>query len=342
MAWPNRPDDCPLDRAGAIESEAADRAAAQERGTRMRPDLRVGFIGLGNLGEPMATQVARSGFDLTVCDVRPEPVERLVRLGARSAGTVGELAKGCNVILVAVVDDRQVVDVLLGDDGSQGLLDLAPPGSIVVLHSTIHPLTCCRLHDAGLSRRIDVLDAPVTGGPAAAETGSLSVMVGGSAAALERCLPVLLAMGDEVTRLGEAGAGQVAKIANNVALAITLRAVHEALSFAEASGVPPGEMLALLGKGAASSWVVDNWSLIGENVRNYQAGGASGVADLTYKDLSLALSIAHGNRLALTATALTAQLLVDPYRAAEEFARSSHQPAENEDVGDFAASAGNA
>ena len=221
---------------------------------------RVGFIGLGNLGEPMAMQVAKAGFDLTVFDIRPDPIARLVALGAKEADSIDALAMRCDVILVAVVDDKQVSDVLLGGSGSTGVLRIAKPGSTVVLHSTVHPDTCRALNSTAAARRIDLLDAPVSGGPRGAQTGSLSIMVGGSASALNRCRAVLLAMGDHVTHLGDLGAGQIAKVANNVALAITMRAVHEALAFAESNGVNPETMRQLLTWGAANSWVAENWS----------------------------------------------------------------------------------
>ena len=284
---------------------------------------RVGFIGLGNLGEPMAAQVAKAGFDLTVFDVRPEPIARLVTIGAHAVDSIDVLAARCDVILVAVVDDKQVSDVLLGGSGSLGVLRIAKAGSTVVLHSTVHPDTCRQLSATALARQIDLLDAPVSGGPRGAQTGSLSIMVGGSESALDRCRTVLLAMGDHVTFLGETGTGQVAKIANNVGLAITMRAVHEALAFAQANGVDPETMRQLLTWGAADSWVAENWSTIGGTVVSYQAGGAQGVANLTFKDLSFALSIAHDRQLALPGTALSAQLLADPYRAAEIFVTTS-------------------
>ena len=280
---------------------------------------RVGFIGLGNLGEPMAAQVAKAGFDLTVFDVRPDPVARLVAIGAKAADSIASLAMHCDVILVAVVDDKQVCEVLQGDSNAFGVLKIATPGSIVVLHSTVHPDTCRALSATAALRQIDLLDAPVSGGPRGAQTGSLSIMVGGPQTALDRCRAVLLAMGDHVTHLGESGTGQIAKLANNVALAITMRAVHEALALAETNGVGPETMRELLTLGAANSWVAENWSGIGNTVAHYQAGGAQGVANLTFKDLSLALSIAHNSLIALPATAVTAQVLAEPYRSAEKF-----------------------
>jgi 3-hydroxyisobutyrate dehydrogenase-like beta-hydroxyacid dehydrogenase len=284
---------------------------------------RVGFIGLGNLGEPMAIQVAKAGFDLTVYDIRPDPVARLVGIGAKEADSIVALAERCDVILVALVDDKQVSDVLLGGSDAPGVLGIAKPGSTVVLHSTVHPDTCRALSSTAAARQIDLLDAPVSGGPHGAQTGSLSIMVGGPEAALNRCRAVLLAMGDHVTHLGDSGAGQIAKLANNVALAITMRAVHEALALAETNGVSPETMRQLLTWGAANSWAAENWSAIGDAVVHYQAGGAQGVANLTFKDLSLALSIAHDSLLALPATAVTAQVLAEPYQAAEIFVRAS-------------------
>lgn len=281
--------------------------------------LKVGFIGLGNFGEPMATRVAMAEFDLTVFDLREEPMRRLEQRGAHRADSVQSLAKSCNIIQIAVVNDLQVVDLVLGDSDSAGILDAAAPGTAILVHSTIHPDTCRRLADAGAAQHIDVLDAPVTGGLAAATSGALSVLVGGSTTAFQACRPVLDAVGTTITHLGPSGAGQLAKLANNVGIAVTMRAVYEAVSFARANGIAEGQMLELLGTGAARSWVADNWASIGHTAAHYQAGGVRGVSNLTYKDLSLALSIAHDNELAMPATALTAQLIDEPYCAAADF-----------------------
>ncbi|WAJ44273.1 NAD(P)-dependent oxidoreductase [Mycobacterium sp. Aquia_216] len=280
--------------------------------------LRVGFIGLGNFGEPMATRVALAGLDLVVFDLRDEPMTRLERCGARSVASVESMAQSCDIIQIAVVNDQQVTNLLIGDAESPGIIERAASGSIILVHSTIHPDTCRRLSAVAATKRIEVLDAPVTGGPAAAASGALSVMVGGSAAAVETCRPVLDAIGTTITHLGASGAGQLAKLANNIGIAMTMRAVHESLSFASANGIPADQMLGLLGHGAASSWVAENWLTIGHTAAHYQAGGVQGVADLTYKDLWLALSIAHDSRLALPGAALAAQLIAEPYCAAAE------------------------
>lgn len=288
--------------------------------------LRVGFIGLGNFGEPMATRVALAGFDLVVFDLRAEPMTRLEQCGARRVESVESLAQRCEIIQIAVVDDKQVTNLLIGDAESPGIIERAAPGSVVLVHSTIHPDTCRRLSAFGGTKRIEVLDAPVTGGPAAAASGALSVMIGGSAAAVETCRPVLDAIATTITHLGPSGAGQLAKLANNIGIAVTMRAVHESLSFARANGIPADQMLTLLGNGAARSWVADNWVAIGNTAAQYQAGGVQGVANLTYKDLWLALSIAHDNQLALPGTVLTAQLIAEPYCAAAELNDSYADP----------------
>ncbi len=280
--------------------------------------LRVGFIGLGNFGEPMATRVAQAGFDLAVFDLRDEPITRLEESGAHRAASVESLAQSCGILQIAVVNDQQVTALLMGDADSPGIVDRARPGTIVLVHSTIHPDTCRRIAAAAAAKQIEVLDAPVTGGPAAAASGTLSVMIGGSAAAIEVCRPVLDAVGTTITHLGPSGAGQLAKLANNIGIAITMRAVHESLSFAAANGIPADRMLGLLGLGAARSWVADNWVAIGRSATQYQAGGVQGVANLTYKDLSLALAIAHDTQLALPGTALTAQLIAESFSAAAE------------------------
>ena len=199
----------------------------------------------------------------------------------------------------------------------------AQPGSVVVVHSTVHPDTCRELCAVARENQIELLDAPVTGGPGGAQTGSLSIMVGGSESALDRCRPVLDAMGTHVSWLGDPGSGQLAKIANNLGLAMTMRAVHEAVVFAAANEISPTKMIELLGWGTCDSWVVQNWSTIGRSAAHYQAGGPRGVANLTYKDLALALSIAHSRGVALPGTGLTAQLVAEPYLSAAGYAEAT-------------------
>jgi 3-hydroxyisobutyrate dehydrogenase-like beta-hydroxyacid dehydrogenase len=282
----------------------------------MRKAGSVGFIGLGTMGEPMAANIVGAGIRLTVFDVRADPMDRLARLGAVPARSVCELAASCDVILTAVVDEVQVASVLIGTDDQPGALRAVLPGTVVVVHSTVGPAACRRLDAAARNVGARLLDAPITGGPGGAAAGTLSILVGGEPEDLAICQDVFDATSTEVIHLGPVGMAQLAKVANNCVLAITMQAVHEAIGLARNVGLDPEAMLHVLRSGAGESWVARNWAAIGASAADYP-GGVDGVADLTYKDLALALSAAHDARVAMPVTALTAQQLRDPYVTAQ-------------------------
>jgi 3-hydroxyisobutyrate dehydrogenase-like beta-hydroxyacid dehydrogenase len=258
----------------------------------------------------MASNVARAGFSLVVFDVRSEAYPALEALGAKPAMSPRDVAERADVVLVNVVNDAQVRSVLLGDDG---VLDGLRPGGAVVVHSTIHPATCRELAAEARGRDIGFLDAPFSGGAAAAENGKLSLMVGGSDAVLEQCRPVLDAMAAAVFHVGDVGMGEAAKITNNAVLSVILEATHEGLALSRASGIDDDVMLAILCASAGESWVSRNWHAIAQTTAAYP-GGARGMADLVTKDLNLALAIAHDVRVALPAVALTTQFLEATYQ----------------------------
>jgi 2-hydroxy-3-oxopropionate reductase len=268
---------------------------------------RIGFIGLGAMGEPMAANVAKAGFPLTVFDVRPEPLERLEGLGATVAGSARALAERSDIVLLAVVDDTQV-DATLHDGG---VLDALAPGSVVVVHSTIHPSTCRRLGALAAERDIGFLDAPISGGANGAEAGTLAIMVGGEATTLETCRDVLDAMAGNVFHVGGPGMGEVAKITNNVVLAVVLQGTLEGLRLAKWSGIDERTMLEILRVSAGESWVVRNWEAI-QTMAEAHPQGRSGLARLTYKDLAFAQAIGHDVGAPLPVTALAAQLVEQP------------------------------
>jgi 3-hydroxyisobutyrate dehydrogenase-like beta-hydroxyacid dehydrogenase len=276
------------------------------------------------MGEPMAARIVRAGFELAVLDLREEPMARLGQLGAHPAESARDLARRSRIVLAAVVDEAQVESLLVGPQPrcQPGLLADLAPGSIVVVHSTINPDTCQRMADLCRAQRIGFLDAPVTGGPAGAEAGTLALLVGGDAADLETCRPVFEVIGERIFHLGGPGRGQVAKIANNIALATNLQAVHEAVEFGRSLGVEPDLLLDILRSGAGDSWAARNWSAIGVSARGYP-GGVEGVARLTTKDLSMALRLAEKAGLELPVTELTAHRLVAAYSGAARFATPS-------------------
>ena len=191
----------------------------------------VGFVGLGNIGKPMALRLAASDLDLVVYDVATGPVEELVAAGARSAASVAELAAAVDVICVMVRDDDQVRDVL-GE-----VLGVAGDRQTVVIHSTVATDTPGQLADVAASHGVKVVDAPVSGGPMGAAEGTLAIMVGGSDEAYAAVRPALEVMGSKVVHAGPIGSGTKMKLARNLMHFVAFTAVTEAQRLAEAAGL---------------------------------------------------------------------------------------------------------
>jgi 3-hydroxyisobutyrate dehydrogenase len=290
----------------------------------------VGFVGLGTMGRGMAGRLVSSGFQLAVYDVNPGAVAPFAEAGALAADSVEALGASSELVMIAVVNDKQVRDVI-GEPRKSGLLAQAAPGTVVLVHSTIDPDVCAELAELAAETDVQVLDAPMTGNPDAAAAGTLSVMVGGDPGALDRARPALEAFSARITHVGPVGSGQLAKIANNLAIAITLRATREALHLAESFGISSDVMLPLLASGGADSWVARNWRTIGETANAYP-GGPEGLGGLTYKDVSLALSLARRSGISVPTGAVAAQFLDEAYRAAHAYAlacRATAEPHEN-------------
>jgi 3-hydroxyisobutyrate dehydrogenase-like beta-hydroxyacid dehydrogenase len=193
---------------------------------------RVGFVGLGNIGKPMALRLAGAdGIELAVYDVAPDPVAELETAGAAVAGSVAELARDIDVLCVMVRDDDQVREVL-GE-----ILGAARDGLTVVVHSTVAPPTPAELEDQAGRHGLQLVDAPVSGGPMGAAEGTLAIMVGGTEAAYAAALPALSAMGSRVLHAGPIGAGTKMKLARNLIHFVAFTAVTEAQRLAEAAGL---------------------------------------------------------------------------------------------------------
>jgi 3-hydroxyisobutyrate dehydrogenase-like beta-hydroxyacid dehydrogenase len=193
--------------------------------------VRVGFVGLGNIGKPMALRLASSGLPLTVYDVAPDPVAELVAAGASSADSVAALAAEVDVVCVMVRDDDQVRDVLAG------VLGTARAGLVVAVHSTVAPHTPASLADTAAHQGVLLVDAPVSGGAMGAAEGTLAIMVGGSDEAFAAVRPALDALGSVVVHAGTIGAGTQMKLARNLLHFAAFTAVTEAQRLAEAAGL---------------------------------------------------------------------------------------------------------
>lgn len=262
---------------------------------------RVGFIGLGSMGRPMAANIARAGFDLAVFDVRAEPLQDLGRLGAAVAGSPGEIGAACTTICVMVVDDAQVAEVL------DGVKRAAGPGGTVVVHSTIHPDNARRHAEALARQGIAFVDAPVSGAEPAAQAGTLTVMAGGTEAAIAACRPVLEAVGKEIFHVGGVGAGLTAKLVNNMVAIINMQAAIEGLELARGGGVDLDRMLEVLKVSSGRSWATDNWKLTRQLLAGH-TGGRAALSKIRDKDIRLALAVASDAGVRLPTAALVSML----------------------------------
>jgi 3-hydroxyisobutyrate dehydrogenase-like beta-hydroxyacid dehydrogenase len=219
--------------------------------------MRIAFVGLGAMGAPMARRLLAAGHAVAVVDVRPEAVARLAAEGARPAASPAAAAGGAEVAVVMVMTGGQAESVLVGEDG---LLAALGPGATAVVMSTIGPAAARRLAEACRARSVGYVDAPVTGGVAAAEAGSLAAIIGGEPAVVERVRPLLGLLCRELYQVGpNPGDGQAVKLVNQLLVGVTCAAVGEALALAEGAGLDTGLLLEVLTHGAADSWVLRNF-----------------------------------------------------------------------------------
>jgi 2-hydroxy-3-oxopropionate reductase len=216
--------------------------------------VRVGFIGLGIMGAPMARHLLAAGFPLTAHSRSPGPVDALVEAGAARATSPAELARASDVVVTMLPDTPDVEHVMLGDDG---VMAGAAAGSLVIDMSTIDPGPTRAIADQLAAHDVEMLDAPVSGGERGAIDGTLSIMVGGSDGAFARAMPILQAMGKNIVHIGPSGAGQTTKACNQLVVAATIEAVAEALVLAERSGVDAARVREALLGGFAGSKILE-------------------------------------------------------------------------------------
>ena len=265
---------------------------------------KIGFIGLGVMGKPMAGHLIKAGHTLTVHNRSRRAVDELVAAGATAATTPAEVAKSSSIVITMLPDTPDVERVLTGPDG---VVDAMQRGAVVIDMSSISPVATERLAKAIADKGGSMLDAPVSGGEIGAINAALSIMVGGDEATFHRMKPVLDAMGnpERVVYIGRSGAGQVCKICNQVAIGGALSGVSEAFALAKKAGVDAARVRQALLGGFAASRVLE---VHGERmlVDNYKPGFR---AKLYQKDLRLANEAAAANGVAMPCTAVVAQLL---------------------------------
>ena len=261
---------------------------------------RIGFIGLGIMGNPMAKNLLKAGYPMTVMDINSDFVKDVVNEGATGVPTSREVAEKSDVIITMVPDSPQVEQVVFGE---QGVILGVRSGMLFIDMSTIAPVTSRRVYEALSEKGVDALDAPVSGGDVGAKAGTLSIMVGGTEAAFQRALPIFEVLGKNIVHIGEAGAGQVTKACNQIIVGMTIQAIAEAMTLAKKSGVDIVKVRDALLGGFAQSRILD---LHGKRIidGNYQPGFK---IKLHRKDMNIALQTGRDLSVPLYGTALVTE-----------------------------------
>ena len=247
--------------------------------------MQVGFIGLGSQGAPMARRIIEGGFPMTLWARRPATLEPFADTPATIAQSPAELAASSDLVCLCVVGEADIEQVVNTEDG---LLAGLKPGSVIAVHSTVHPDTCKALAKTAASKGVSVIDAPVSGGGPAASAGRLMVMVGGEADAVERCRPVFETYADPVVHLGELGSGQTTKLLNNLLFTANLGTAATALSLARALGVSQERLTEVISRGSGNSFALN--VIGGEGTLDRLAGLAG---TLLQKDVRLIVDLAE-------------------------------------------------
>ena len=269
---------------------------------------RIGFIGLGVMGRPMALNLVAARHQLTVFDLEPGPVQELVEAGAEAASSAREAAERSDVVITMLPASRHVESAMLGPDG---VVSGLRPGTTVIDMSTIDPGTTRRVAAAVEARGAKMLDAPVSGSSAAAADGTLTIMVGGPEAVLDEQRDVLQVMGASVIHCGPSGMGETVKLCNNVVAGISVVAVAEAFALGLRAGADPRVMFDVMSKSTGNCWALQKRTPVAGVVDGVPAndGFAPGfMVDLMHKDLGLVMTAAAELRLPLALTAVAQQM----------------------------------
>ena len=268
------------------------------------PRIRVGFIGLGSQGAPIARRIIEAGFPVTLWARRPATLERFAGTHATTADSPAKLAATSDLVALCVRDDADVAEVTGGPDG---VLAGLRPGTVVAVHSTVHPDTCRRLAEQAASAGAHVVDAPVSGGSPAAEAGRLLVMVGGDDATVARCSPVFATFGDPVVHLGPLGSGQLTKLLNNAAFTAHLGLAADLLALGKTLGLDRGRLAEVVLHGSGRSFALERVGSAGGTLERI----AAHAGHLLDKDVRLLIELVNAAdaRSAGAATSASGTLL---------------------------------
>ena len=254
---------------------------------------RLAFLGLGHMGLPMARNLLKAGYVLQAFDPVRSAIDALAGDGAQAADSAQAAIRGAQAVISMLPASRHVEELYLGD---AGLLARLPAGSLVLECSTIAPAAARRVHQAAAQRGIELLDAPVSGGTAGAAAGTLTFMVGGSAVVLEKARPILAAMGKHIFHAGGDGAGQTAKVCNNLLLAVQMIGTAEAMALGVANGLEPKVLAEIMRQSSGGNWVLERynpWPGVQDEAPASKGYSGGFMAELMAKDLGLAQETAQ-------------------------------------------------
>lgn len=266
----------------------------------------IGFVGLGNIGTPMALSLLRAGHRVVVRDLREEAASETVAAGAVFAKTDADLVEQCRVIGIAVVDDRQLTGLLAGPEG---LLSIAKPGTTFIAHSTVLPATIRTVASEAQERGMTLLDAQVSGGDLRAREGDLAVMVGGDRTTFESNAAYFDAIARCAVHMGESGSGAAAKIAVQMMTFGNWIAAMEAMRLARAAGIEESALAALAHEATSDSWVIQTWGNYDRLLREHRLFGTEDLFRMFDKDLFNAVAFAKDLGIQLPMTAVGSQVL---------------------------------
>lgn len=262
----------------------------------------IGFIGLGEMGLPMAKNLIKAGYGLNIFDMNKKPLLELEKLGARVLPSSREVAQASRIVIIMVRSPDQVREVIAG---KEGLLAGVAPSTIILIMSTIDSGTAQEMSRLAAEKEVVVLDCPVSGGSPGAEAGTLTIMAGGPEEVLKSCRPMLEVMGKNIFYLGGIGMGESAKLINNLLLTIYMSAAYEAVALAKKAGVKMDVLFDLLKTSTGNSWIIQHWDMVNSWKENYVEGNS---LDLLYKDIKLALAMGESLKVPLPISGLCNQL----------------------------------
>lgn len=264
--------------------------------------MKIGFIGIGNMGTPMSTNLLKAGHELVVYDIREEAMEEPVRLGAKAARSPKEVAQTSDVVMTSLPTQKALEEVVLQRDG---VLEGAKRGCVLIDTSTVSPSTVKRIAAIAKERGVEVLDAPVSSGVAGARAATLTVMVGGDKGVFERCLEIFRVIGKNVYHVGGVGSGNAVKLVNNLMSLVNLAALSEGMVLGMKAGVDPETLHRVISVSTGSSYALEVKlpNLISKG--RFEAGFA---IDLACKDLGLAIDLGREMGVPLFVTNVAQQV----------------------------------